>query len=45
MIRHMKLRYKNRDYPIICMTDYELDATKRTGIIADAVKLLEESGV
>jgi hypothetical protein len=44
-IRHMSLRYKNRDYPIICMTDYELDTTKRVGIIADAVKFLEESGV
>ncbi|MEA5626603.1 hypothetical protein [Nostoc sp. UHCC 0251] len=44
-IRHMKLRYKNRDYPIICMTDYELDVTKKVGIMADAVKFLQDSGI
>ncbi|WP_445631574.1 hypothetical protein [Nostoc sp. DSM 114167] len=44
-IRHMKLRYGNQDYPIICMTDYELDEVKRLEIIAGAVKFLEGSGV
>ncbi|MEH2214281.1 hypothetical protein [Nostoc sp.] len=44
-IRHMRLRYKNQDYPIICMTDYELDEVKRLEILAGAVKFLGESGV
>ncbi|MEH2263832.1 hypothetical protein [Nostoc sp.] len=44
-IRHMKLRYKNRDYPVICMTDYELDVAKRVEIIAGAVQFLQESGI
>ncbi|MEH1971093.1 hypothetical protein [Nostoc sp.] len=44
-IRHLKVRYKNLDYPIISMTDYELDVIKRLEIIAGAVKFLEESGV
>ncbi|MDZ7970861.1 MAG: hypothetical protein RM368_39070 [Nostoc sp. DedSLP03] len=44
-IRHMKLRYDNRDYPIICMTDYELDEVKRLEILAGAVNFLGEAGV
>ncbi|MBN3940759.1 hypothetical protein [Nostoc sp. NMS9] len=44
-IRHMKLRYKNHDYPIISMTDYELDAAKKLEILAGAVKFLGESEV
>ncbi|MEH2331551.1 hypothetical protein [Nostoc sp.] len=43
-IRHMKLRYKNCDYPIICMTDYELDAVKKLEILAGAVQFLGEVG-
>ncbi|MFN6485991.1 MULTISPECIES: hypothetical protein [unclassified Nostoc] len=42
-IRHMKLRYENQDYPIICMTDYELDEVKKLEIIAGVVKFLGES--
>ncbi|MDZ8067756.1 MAG: hypothetical protein RMY64_19390 [Nostoc sp. DedQUE08] len=44
-IRYMKLRYSNQDYPIICMTDYELDETKRLEIFAGAVKFLGEPEV
>ncbi|MFN6441542.1 MAG: hypothetical protein RMY35_032330 [Nostoc sp. DedSLP01] len=41
-IRHLKLRYKRRDYPIISMTDYELTDIKRMEILAGALQFLEQ---
>ncbi|MDF5706528.1 MAG: hypothetical protein PUP90_02310 [Nostoc sp. S4] len=41
-IRHLKLRYKKRDYPIISMTDYELTEIKRVEIVAGALQFLEQ---
>jgi hypothetical protein len=41
-IRHIHLTFREQQYLIISMTDYELDETKRLEICAGAVKFLKE---
>ncbi|WP_148650009.1 hypothetical protein [Nostoc sp. NIES-3756] len=41
-IRHLTMTFRQEQYFIVSMTDYELDDAKKTEIINDAIEFLQQ---